>query len=88
MMAKLITNKDRQEKLNPDEVIVLYKAGSRGEVLDIHKSVHDIIDLENRLGRNSIGSMIYNILSGRNKSYISRHYKCKVRPVVRKRTDL
>lgn len=71
--------------MGEDDVLVVYKHRSRGEVLGIHNSVSELANLENnyRAGRGFVGS-IYQVINGKTKHFISFHYRCKVVVRIRK----
>ena len=67
-MAKRISIK---LDLKEDEVIVLYKKGSRGEVVGVYESVADIAELEKIHYQSFNDGNIYHCLNGEVKSFTS-----------------
>ena len=84
-MAKRISIK---LDLKEDEVIVLYKKGSRGEAVGVYDSVADIVELEKIHYQSFNDGNIYHCLNGVVKSFISFNHRCRVVPRIRKREDV
>lgn len=72
------------QHIEEGEVLVLYKKGSRGEIIGIYNSIKELGDLERKKYNGFNDVQIYHILIGRSKSYASFHHQC--RAVVRIKT--
>lgn len=68
--------------LNECQEIVLYKNGSRGEVIGRYKSVMDIVDLERKFYTPFSHASVNNCLIGRSKSFTSFNHQCRVMPKI------
>jgi hypothetical protein len=84
-MAKRISIK---LDLKEDEVIVLYKKGSRGEAVGVYESVADITESEQLFYKSFSSGIIYHCLNGISKSFVSYNHRCRVVPRIRKREDV
>ena len=74
--------------LKEDEVIVLYKKGSRGEVVGVYESVRDIVEAEQIHYQLFSDNSVYRALYGGMKSFLSHNHRCRVVPRIRKREDV
>lgn len=84
-MAKRISIK---LDLKEDEVIVLYKKGSRGEVVGVYESVADIVELEKIHYHIFSHAHVTMCLTGKHKHFVSYNHRCRVLPRIRKREDV
>ncbi len=66
------------------EEIVVYKKGSRGEVVGVYPDVKSLTRLEQQYNPNFKPTAIYTCLSGGKKSYFSFLHQCKAVPKLRK----
>lgn len=78
----------RQVLLHDDEVIVLFKKGSRGEVVGIVESVMEIVDTERRFNSKFSSGHIYKCLGSAKNSFTSLRHQCRIKPVIKKREDV
>lgn len=62
--------------------IVLYRAGSRGEVVGVYDSIKDIANMEKMFNKKFAEGSIYQCLSGKVKHFVSFNHQCKVRPIA------
>lgn len=63
--------------------LVIYKKGSRGEVVGVYKSVKELVTLEKTLNPRFSPTNIYSCLSGHKKSFFSLYHQCKAVPKMR-----
>ena len=70
------------------EVLVLYKKGSRGEIIGIYNSVKELGDLERKKYNLFGDAQILNVLSGASKSYASFHHQCRAVARVKPLSDV
>ena len=70
--------------LKEDEEIVLYKKGSRGEIVGVYNSINEMCKIEQVYNGNFRLNSIWVCLAGIGKSYTSLHHQCKVVPRIRK----
>jgi len=70
-------------KLKENEKIVLYKKGSRGDIIAEYLSVTDIVDSEKMFNKFFRYSNVDKALTGTSKSFASFKHQCRVVPKVR-----
>jgi hypothetical protein len=75
-------------QLNEDECIVLFRKGSRGEVVAIYNNAADIAENEIHFNPRFSQSNIYFNLQGYTKSFKLLHLKSVVVARIRKRADI
>ena len=73
--------------LTEDQVIVLYKAGSFGEIVGIYESAKEIENIEKPFNQLFNTANVYAAVS-KNGYFRSYHHQCKVKPVIRKRSEV
>lgn len=71
-----------KDLLNTGEVVV-YKRGSRGEVVGVYPSIKSLADEEKRFNPRFKPASIYSVLHGTSKSYFSLAHQCKAVPRIR-----
>lgn len=76
------------EVVNKDQVIVLYKRGSLGEVVAIYDTVLDIVFDEKFFNSRFKDSYVYRCLYGNCKSFTSLKYQCKIVPRLKNRSEI
>jgi len=84
----VINNRHKQTKLKDDEVIVMYKCGSYGQIVGIYECVKDIVSEERFFNKRLSFTTIYNCLYGIQKTTKSLKHQCIVKLVIKKRTEV
>ena len=74
--------------IQSDECLVLYKSGSRGEVIGIYDCIDDVCVINRFLVKlpQHIRSRIRNALIGKSKSFKSPYHNCMCVPRIEKRS--
>ena len=71
--------------MGEDEVLVVYKHRSLGEVLGVHNSISELAKLEDLYRSTKTSSAnIHHTIRGKSKFFSSFHYRCKVVVRIRK----
>ena len=82
----------RLKAINDGDVLVVYKKGSRGEIIGVYETVDELVKLEQKKYAQFNSSIIYRALSGHSKAYASYHHQCRavvrIRPLAEVREKL
>lgn len=74
--------------LRPGEVIVLYKAGSRGQIVGVYERVNDIVELEKPFNWCFSSGSVHKCIYGNIKQFRSFYHACKCVARIKKKSEV